>query len=184
MDLGERKLMRKKVMTLAATAAFAAGLLAGCATGQAPGVAATVNGEQITQGTLDDAMALAPFYANPVQPTAMLSNLIQAPVVISVAQSAGIGVSDADAGAFLDELQAQAIQVDGQYTDAVLDLVRVNEISGKVQTQPNADELLVELTTAIAEANVVVNPRYGTWDSDQLGAVFTPPAWITTAGAQ
>ena len=171
-------------MTLAATAALAAGMLAGCVPGQAPGVAATVNGEQITESRLADAMELAPFYSNPVQPTAMLSNLIQVPMMISAAETSGIGVSDDEAAAFLDELQATHIQVDGEYSDAVLDLVRMDQIRAKIQTVPNGEEFVTELTTSIASADVVVSPRYGTWDPAQLGAVFTPPSWITTAGAQ
>lgn len=167
--------MRMKAK-LAASALLAAGLIAGCST-QA-GVAATVNGEQIRVVEVDDGMALGPFFAEPPTPANVVTSLIQARSIIDAAATSGLGVSGDEAAEFLDSIGAEEIQVDGAYTEAVLDLARMNLITQDLQMAPEGEEVVNQVNEYMTAADIEINPRYGAWDIAAGGFVQEQPEWI------
>lgn len=162
---------------LAASALLAAGLLSGCV-GQ-PGTAAIVDGERITVEQVDEAMALGPFFQDQLTPSNALATLIESRAAITVAAEHGVGVSQDEAAAFLDEIGAEFIAQDGDYTDPVLDIVRMSVISQELGQAPNGQAIVEEIGEYMLEtADIEFNPRYGEWDSDQGGLVDGFSDWI------
>ncbi len=164
-----------------ATVALAATVMAGCADGQGAGVAARVNGEVISQGAVDDGMALAPFYAQPPSPTAIVTNLIHASILLPVASANGLGVSDEDAATFLDGLEAQDIKVDGQYTEPVLDLVRLSLAAEAANSAPQGQQVFTEVNEQLTTADIALSPRFGTWDETAAQPVESERPWLIAA---
>ena len=171
--------MRMKAK-VAASVLLAAGLLAGCS--PQAGVAATVNGEEITVAEVDEGMSLSPFYAEPPAPANVVASLIQARAVIDAAKAEGMGVSATEASAFLDSLGAQELEVDGEYPEAVLDLVRMNLITQSLQTAPQGQGVVDAVNDYMMNADIEFNPRYGTWDIAQGGLTQALPEWIELEG--
>lgn len=168
--------MRRKAK-IAASVLLAAGLIAGCSTQS--GVAATVNGETITVQEVDEGMALSPFYATPPAPANILMSIIQARAMTDAAKDGGMGVSAADATAFLNGIGAQELQVDGAYTDPVLDLTRMNLISEQVDPATVQGQGLIDaINEYMTNAEIEFNPRYGAWDISAGGLDQSLPAWI------
>lgn len=171
--------MRMKAK-IAAGVLLLAGLTAGC-TAQ-PGVAATVNGEKVTIAEVDDGMALGDFFAQPPTPGSVVASIIQARAVNEAAQTAGLGVSAAQAADFLDSIGAQSIQDDGEYSPTVLELARMNIVSMNLQTAGEAGADVVEAVNEyMTSADIEFNPRYGTWDLARGGVVQDLPEWVETA---
>lgn len=167
----------RKMAKAAAGVLLTAGLIAGCSSHA--GVAATVNGEKITVEQVDEGMALGPFYSQPPAPANVVASLIQARAVIDAAQAEGIGVSAAEAADFLDSIGAQEIQVDGSYSDAVLELVRMNLISQDMQAgAPEGQNVIDAVNDYMLNADIEFNPRYGSWDVAAGGLNQNPPEWI------
>lgn len=166
--------MRKKA--LAASIALAATLVTGCS--PQAGVAATVNGDTVTTAEVDQAMELGPFFAEQPAPANLVASLIQAPVIIDAAGDAGIGVSEGDAAAFLDSIEADAIKVEGEYPEAVVELVRANIITQELQMSPDAQNIIEEVNRVMESADIELNPRYGSWDLSRGGLQQDVPDWI------
>lgn len=167
--------MRMKAK-VAASVLLVAGLVAGCS-GQG-GVAATVNGETISVEQVNDGMALSPFFAEPPAPADIVMSLIEARSVIDAAKEEGMGVSAEEAEDFLDSIGAQEIRVDGEYSEAVLDIARMSLISQSLQTAPQGQGVIEAMNDYIVNADIELNPRYGTWDIEQGGLLQEAPEWI------
>lgn len=161
---------------IVASALLAAGLIAGCA--PQPGTAAVVDGHRITVDYLDDGMALGPYFQQAPAPSNILASLIQARAVIDAAGEHGVGISTSQAAEFLEGIGAGDIAVDGEYPDAVLDIVRMELISQELQSSPSGQALVEQVTDYMENADIEFNPRYGEWDISQGGLVQTLPDWI------
>lgn len=154
-----------------------AGLAAGCSA--QPGVAATVDSDTITMTELDDAMLLGPFFQTPPTPEMILNELIESRVVLDVASSNGIGVSHNQAAQFLDSLDAQDLQQDGDYPEPVLDLVRLIMVKEAVGTSPQAEDIMEEVSETFSEAEIEVSPRFSQWRFS--GEEVQVPDWVERA---
>lgn len=164
-----------------AAAALAATVMVGCADGQGPGVAARVDDTVISTRQVDEGMALAPFYAQPPSPASIVTNLIHATVLLPVASENGLGVSDEDAASFLDGLDAQSIKVDGEYTEPVLDLVRLSLAADAANTAPQGQQVFAEVNDRLASADITLSPRYGTWDEASGQPMEASRPWLVTS---
>ncbi|WP_194164877.1 hypothetical protein [Pseudactinotalea sp. HY160] len=164
----------------AAAMALAATVMAGCADGRGPGIAASVDGTVISAEEVDEGMALAPFYAQPPNPTAIVTNLIHASILLPVASDNGLGVSDEDAASFLDGLDAQSIQVDGEYTQPVLDLVRLSLAAEAANSAPQGQQFFGEVNERLATADITLSPRYGDWDEATAQPVAAARPWLVS----
>lgn len=165
---------------LAAGALFAAALIAGCT--PPGGTAAVVNGDVITVAEVDDGMAMAPLFSQPLAPSNVLMTLMQARPMIAAAADLGMGVSADDAADFLDQIDGSAIRVDGEYSAAVLDITRMQLIVQEAQVAPEGEELFNRLNEFFNTAEIETNPRFGTWDISQGGLQQSLSDWIEFAG--
>jgi hypothetical protein len=164
---------RRPVRWLAATLVLSA--LAACA--GAPGSAAVVDGDPISEAALADAVAEWNTLA-PATPAAVLQELIISPFIVDAAAAAGVGASEDDARALL-EREAQAAGVDPASVDVGPGLLLVGrrfaaqeKASAAGRTQAVEDAAV----QAIQEADIEVSPRYGTWDQVRITPLVRP--WL------
>ncbi|UFU07421.1 hypothetical protein [Ruania halotolerans] len=165
-----------------ATAVLSAALLAAGCAGQ-PGAAAVVDGEAITEGELSETTAaLAPFLNADVGPNVMLATMIQAPVFLGVAAEHGVAASEDETEAYLDELSAQAqVEVPQDYPAGAIEVARFLIVSGELSQSPDAQAIGEAVNEEMAELEVEVSPRYGTWDPTLAqGSAVAPaqPEWL------
>lgn len=156
--------------------ALVAALLGACSA-PAPGAAASVDGEVISQGAVASVVEeLSPYLQQPLTPIGAVSELIAAPVYVDVAADAGLGVSDEQAEEVLGGLAAQ-LGVEGvRYSDDTLLVARSLLARTAIQSDADADDLMGEVSERLSALDVTVSPRYGTWDAGTITPI-TPP-WI------
>ncbi|WP_413451177.1 hypothetical protein AA0Y32_00045 [Georgenia phoenicis] len=170
---------------IAAAALLTALTLGGCSAN--PGAAAVVDGERITETELQRAVSdFAAVTGQQVDAAAMLGTLVVAPVLIEVGSSFGIGASEDEAVALLDQ-QAEAAGLtapeDG-YGSGVIDVALMTLVNQRLATAPDGSRAAEEINERISQAVVEVSPRYGDFDpSGQIVpqtlpwiAETTPPA--------
>lgn len=148
----------------------------GCAT--PPGAAAVVDGEAISEAFLAETLAdLAP--VTDAAPAGVLQELIVSQVIIDVAGDAGFAASDEEGRAFLEDLATRV----GAGTDidagpGVLLIAR----RGVVQDKVEAAGAITAVGTAAVEVlqgrDILVSPRYGTWDEVRLGVSSLDRPWL------
>lgn len=144
------------------------------------GQAAVVDGQVITEAELQESTAeLNMVLQTPITPATTLQTAVSAPVIEQVFTDAGVLVSDED---LVTELKASGIE---QPSDLSLDVARVIRYTTLLQdpdfaASPENAAINEQLSTADAsERDVVINPRYGTWEPEALGAInVDPPEWI------
>ena len=147
-----------------ATLSVAGLLLVGCAAGT-PSTAAVVNGTSVTESEVTRwANGCAPAFqstAAAVRPS-MVNAALQGALADTIAASKNITITDADrvrgAGSMQD---ADLLMKDPDCADAVLAVSSLIFVADKLGTEA--------FTQAIAEAQVEVNPRYGTWSAASVG---------------
>lgn len=136
--------------------------------------AAKVDGRVITEQEVADATTQINEAFNPQQPftpVQTLNYLILAPYVIDAAAKAGQPVSESAARA---EPSLKALE-DG-VADSTIEAVRADaSLRALQQADPNAGAALAE---QIADLDVSVNPRYGTFDPERAAVVADQPNWI------
>lgn len=142
----------------AALGAAAALVLTGC--GQSsPRVAAYVGSSEITDAAVTDGVEGFTEVAGAVNKPAVLNAMIQGEIATAVAAENGITVTDAERDELLaQDESAQVLLSNPAAKEVVYDLVDVEIVAGKV-----GDE---KFLAAMQEADVTVNPRFGTWDPE------------------
>ncbi|WP_098469432.1 hypothetical protein [Serinibacter salmoneus] len=142
---------------------------------QQPGTAATVEGERITQAelaaTVEDLDTLNGMASDPGQ---VLTSLIFAPVVVTASGDAGVGVSQAEATALLDEVAATAGLEPWDYAPGTIQIAELQLVSQYTASVAGLNE---EIAVRAAEADVEVNPLYGEW-SGASGVQPTQWPWL------
>ncbi|GAA4422037.1 hypothetical protein GCM10023169_15850 [Georgenia halophila] len=167
-----RTLVRSTAALLAAGAA-----VAGCSA--QPGTAATVNDTRITENEVASATAQwIEISGQQVTPGQVAHILVQAELFEPIATEGGFGYSDQQVEQLLkDAAAAQGQPAPEEISEPAVDLARFVLQQGDVTEAQNAGELLSQLDEATAEADIEVNPRYGTRnDSGQI--VQTTYEWI------
>ncbi len=144
----------RRPRSIAALAALAltGGMLTGCST--SPTTAATVDGTTITRAQLDQSYSGANQVlgdSNQLSKAEVLTVMIQGVVAQDVAQRVGYTITDGDRDA---KLSAAALAVPTA-RPFVYDVADTNLVAARVGE--------ASLTGSIKAADVVVNPRYGTW---------------------
>lgn len=171
------------------TAALAAALTVTGALGACsaqPGAAAVVDGEAIAT----DVLASAQEDLRPLFPGAttqdVLTILVTEPILTQVAAERGLGVSDEQARAFLDRAAEQQLgegAADLRFGDGAVAVARYSLAVEALQGAPDAQAAADEYRQRVAEADVEVNPRFGTFEE----AVVTAPArpsWVVPEGGR
>ena len=142
--------------------------LSGCGT-QRPGAAAIVNGTTISEKDLQTVTGQLNMLAQgeqKVAPSDILMNLILMPYVLAEATRAGKAVPDAQARKVIAKVSDPSRQT--------LDLVRMN-----MAIESLTPAAKTAILARLGKAEIVVNPRYGTFDpKKKLAIVATTPNWI------
>lgn len=167
---------------LAAVLVVGAVSVAGC-TAQS-GAAAVVEGEAIEVSTLHEATAELSPYLQDASPAAVLLLLVAAPTFERVAQENGVGVSEQEARAVLDQLAASApdaAQGDGpaEFGPASVSVAKLTLLQQRLQERPDGAAVLEDVSAELADLDVEVNPRYGEVDfAGGTGITPVEHAWI------
>lgn len=159
----------------------AAGLM-GCS-GQ-PGAAAVVDGTAIPTSDVEAALAeLLPWFQG-VTTTNVLSVLVQEPTVVELAEENGVGVSDEDAQALLDEVVKQkSPDATATFTEPSLAVARYSIAYSNLEDLPDPAAIGEEIDTRLRALDIEVNPRFASLEDDfQIGAPVAPP-WLVRSGS-
>lgn len=170
--------------SLAVLAAGAALVTAGCGSGESgPNRAAVVDGTVISQTELMTAMrevnAMEPaLVQQALTPSGTLTALVQAPIVLEFLAGKGVVVSDSVA---TRDAQGRGVQ---SPSDSTLEIVKLAAaISSAQQAGQITEADGVTLSQQLAAQEVVVNPRYGTFDPQTASVALGSPEWIRSADA-
>ncbi len=142
-------------------------LLSGCA--MDAGTAATVEGQEISESGLHEATRQFNQIAQqPVTPAQVLEVLVQLPVLDEVGDQAGVDFTD-------DEYRNAMVEAGlSDPHPLAVDFLRGLNIQN---TLPQLGEEVP--AEALAELDVQLNPRYGSWDPESATVSADPPEWIT-----
>jgi hypothetical protein len=186
--IDERRRRRSQVAVQWRTGARAAGVLvalattaglAGCS-GQ-PGAAAVVDGTAIPTADVRAALEeLAPYFQG-VTTTNVLAVLVQEPTVVGLAAEKGVGVSDEDAEALLDQVVQQKVKgATATFTEPSLAVARYSIAYTNLQGLPEDAGIGDEIDARLRKLDVEVNPRFGTLEDGNQVAEPTPVPWLVT----
>jgi hypothetical protein len=157
--------------------------LAGCA-GQ-PGAAAVVDGTAIPTSDVSAALdELEPWFQG-VTTTNVLAVLVQEPTIVELAAEKGVGVSDEDAEALLDQVVQQKVQgATATFTDPSLAVARYSIAYTNLQGLPESDGIGEEIDARLRALDVEVNPRFGSLeDGNQVAAPVAAPWLVASQGS-
>ena len=144
--------------------------LAACGTGPGPGIAATSDGQVVTEQDLDDIASDFARVQGAQAPTRteMVSLLVARPFVQEAVQGSGQMLSEAG---IRQLVKGQLTQV----SDATVKYLQVTAL------QQQLDQAAVaKITKEMASADIQVDPRYGVFEPGK-GLVKTPENWILPA---
>jgi hypothetical protein len=172
--------VRRSVAALAVGAAL---VLAGCAGPAGPNRAAVVDGEVITETSLQTAQSEVNSM-NPallqakLTPTGTLTALVQAPVVLTYLDGLGVRVSDSVA-----TLDAQKRGV-ANPADSTLEIIKLASAISTAQGDGKLTDADAQaLTKQLQSLKIDVNPRYGTFNPQTASIELTTPGWVTPLNA-
>ena len=166
--------------SLAALAVGVAFVTAGCGS-SAPDRAAVVDGTVIPEATLQDAVrevnSMEPaLLQQKLTPSATLTALVQAPVVLDYLAGKGVVVSDSVAR------QQAADRGVHDPSEGTIEIIRLaSAITTAQQGGTFAEGDAAALTEQLKALDVDVNPRYGSYDPNTASVQLTTPGWITAA---
>lgn len=129
-----------------------------------------MNGQVIGESEVATAVDELSHFFGPVPPTEVITYLIAAPEAIAVASEAGFGVSETDAVGTLDRLAAQNDLEPIEASEPTLLVIRSLLASSGLQSDPDAAALMTELGERVADLDVTISPRYGSWDGQAIAA--------------
>lgn len=167
-----RRTRRAGLAGVAAAAALAVALTA-CTPAQS-GAAAVVDGRRITVQQVDSAVAGIKT-GNPQLAEGqgldrtVLFFLVISPWVLSAAESNGVGVSEGQA----KQLLPKASEPDPGSLRVMRTFLALQQLQ-----QAQKTEALAQVQQDITAAKPELNPRFGTFDVQQMAVVDAPPNWI------
>lgn len=147
---------------------FVAALALSACGSQQAGAAAIVNGTTISEKNVQTVSTQLNTLAQGEQKlttSIVLLNLILAPYVIAEADRAGKGVPDAQARKVITQVDKPTRQT--------LDFVRMQLAIPSLTTAAKT-----AILAKVAKADITVNPRYGTFDAEQIVISPNTPNWI------
>ncbi|WP_157453918.1 hypothetical protein [Cellulomonas sp. Root485] len=156
--------------------------LAGCA-GQ-PGAAAVVDGTAIPTADVQAALTeLLPYYQGATT-TNLLAVLVQEPTVVELAEEKGVGVSDEDAQALLDQVVEQKTpDSTATFTEPSLAVARYSIAYSNLEGLPDAAAMGEEIDTRLRELDIEVNPRFASLEDGFHIAAPAPLPWMVVPQA-
>ena len=166
--------VRRLLVALVLGAALAT---SGCGTTEA-NRAAVVDGDVITETEVQEAMsqvnAMDPaLLQQALTPSSTLTALVQARVVLDYFAEKGIVASESMAR---EQASQSGIADPGAGT---LEIIRfVTALGAAQQNAALGQAEQIELSEALRQQDIVVNPRYGEFDPETAAVSLTTPAWI------
>ncbi|WP_109473315.1 hypothetical protein [Ornithinimicrobium cavernae] len=155
----------RRSTTVLAVAAAGALVLSGCSdSGLSSGVAAVVDGKEITVAQVQEATKeFNTLPVSPTTPTDVLTLLVYGDLAEQAHREAGNPpITDAQ---LVNDLRGGGLQ---NPSESVIDLYRSINYLQSAQQLPPTEGLTIE-----------VNPRYGEWDAENGQVVAQTPEWIT-----
>lgn len=152
----------KRAVPVVVAAVLGVLVFAGCSD-RNPNVAAQVNGSTISATEVEQvSAALAEAQDTPTTPGSLYqtiaSQLVLDTLIIQAGEAQGVAITDADvASALATSTELTAYAKDPRLTNFTNDYVRRYLIQQKLGTDAAQQ--------AVTDAEVVVNPRFGVWDS-------------------
>jgi hypothetical protein len=155
----------------------AALVTAGCGTTEA-NRAAVVDGAVITETEVQDAMvqvnAMDPaLVEQPLTPSATVTLLVRAPVVLDYLAGKGVVASESAAR---QEARDRGVPDPAPSTIEIIRYANVLTEAGRSGQFGQTES--IELSEALRAQDIVVNPRYGEFDPETAAVTLTTPAWI------
>lgn len=179
---------RSGARALAAVGAVTLALgLGACSAAGDPATAAVVDGRVVSQAEVQTAVEELPRELTQgvqVDPVQVVSLLVYRDAVESVAREYTGLATQADAQAFLRQLDEDAGRVPVEYSEATLDVVALNLMVGQISQTETAAPALNESIAAVGDQDVTLNPRYGSVSERgelQFGAYEHD--WLSDGGA-
>ena len=172
--------VRRSVAALAVGAAL---VLAGCGGPAGPDRAAVVDGQVISETSLQAAMsevnAMNPqLLQQRLTPTGTLTARVQAPLVLTYLDGLGVRVSDSVAR---QDAQRRGI---ADPADSTLEIIKLASAISTAQTEGRlTDADAATLTEQLKALDIDVNPRYGTFNPETASIELTTPDWVTPLNA-
>lgn len=149
-------------------AAVAVAVLGGCAA--SPTDVATVGDTPISRDQLDSSLAGARAVGQQFSNDQLLSVMIQGEIADQAATRRGIAITDADR----DKQLNPAVLKVAEARDLAYDLADIQIVTTALGEN--------EFKKVITQADVKVNPRYGSWDPKQALAVVPGTGSLSRAG--
>ncbi|QGQ20143.1 hypothetical protein GC089_14165 [Cellulomonas sp. JZ18] len=160
------------------------GLLTACS--GHPGAAAVVDGEPLGTDVLTTAYEeLSPVFPG-VTTADLLTILVTEPLLSDVAAERGLGVSDEQARTFLEEAATQQLGEaagDVRFGDAAVAVARYSLAAQGLQGAQDAQAAADEFRQRVLDADIEVNPRFGTFE-DTAVAPPARPSWVVPEGGR
>ncbi len=145
-------------------------VLGGCGGVGGAGVAARVNGHDISEATARETaqqINVAFDLQEPLTTGQAATWLVKAPFILAVADAKGQPVTEATARQSLTKVDP---------SDATIEVVRANYALYQME---QSDPTLIDTVIAdLKKASITVNPRYGRFDPTSLEMVPVNPDWI------
>ncbi|WP_380165836.1 hypothetical protein [Jannaschia sp. R86511] len=145
--------------------------LSACSAAGRPGAAAVVDGRVVAEADVQAAVSELPLeitQGTRVDPVQIVSLLVAADAVEAVAREfteqspADLFATDEDAQEFLDAVDVEAGRGPQEYSEATLQVIATNLMLSNLQQTDVAAPALQEAITGLQDADVSINPRYGT----------------------
>lgn len=174
-------MVTRKAAALVAALTGAA-VLAGCSA--APGVAARTDDRTISQARLEQTQRdLSTVVADP-QAGPVLLMLVVAPIYIEAAAENGVGVSEDQARAVIEQNAVQAgLDPVPEFGEGAVEVVRFTMAAQAVQgLEDGGAEVFADIQQQVDDLDLDINPRYGELDLTQMSITRQPLPWIVSEG--
>lgn len=165
----------KRRMT--AVSLFAAGALLTGACSADVGAAAVVDGQRIEVATVQDAMIDLASISQGLTQADLLGVLVLEPAWTAVGAEFGVGFTDQEVIAYLDEIVAQSGLEPMEFSPGAIDLLRTELINQTLGNSPVAQEAYAKVSERLQNSEIETNPRFGDFSLEN-GLVPSVPSWI------
>ena len=169
---------RRNVPVLLVVGALVAASLAGCSS--LSGVAAVVDGREISIADLQQATVEVTPYATNATPAGVLMVLVSAGPFEAAAEKAGVAVSVPTAREALKKLAEQKLP--GQTVDfgaGAIEVMRASIVRDNLDKLADGAAIIAATEAEIAKLDVTINPRYGSFANGTISPAAYP--WIVAA---
>lgn len=163
-----------------AIALGAAVVAAGCST--PPGTAAVVDGRTITHDYLEETRQDMEGFLTRADSATTLGALIAAPYFIDAADEHGVGASEAEARAAIEDALVSVGREDLSVGDGAVEIIRFTMAIQKIQALPDGAEILAETDARVLAAETQISPRYGELDPRTGRIVRDGLPWVVPQG--